>query len=300
MDGILNINKPPGKTSYGVVAAVKRLSGERRVGHSGTLDPDATGVLPVCLGRGTRIVEFLMDTTKVYRAEIELGITTDTYDSSGTIIKKSDPSCVSKQLVEIALDAFRGTIRQTPPMYSAVKHQGKPLYRLARAGISVARKSRTVKVHRLELVAWEPPVATVEVECGKGTYIRSLAHDLGQALGCGAHLRSLVRTRCGLFDIKDAVTMEQLEEAFRHGYWEHFVHPVDSVLRDLSAVVVDDAAEAAIRNGSPVVLESGNIRSDKASSRQKYCRAYSADGRFLGILRHVPDKGIWQPEKVLV
>lgn len=300
MDGILNINKPPGKTSYGVVAMVKRLSGERRVGHSGTLDPDATGVLPVCLGHGTRIVEFLMDTTKVYRAEIELGITTDTYDGSGKILKKSDPSCVSKQLVETALEAFRGTIRQTPPMYSALKHRGKPLYTLARAGISIARKSRTVKVHRLELVAWEPPVATVEVECGKGTYIRSLAHDLGQALGCGAHLKSLVRTRYGIFDIKDAVNMTQLEEAFRYGYGEHFVHPIDSVLQDLSAVVVDDAAEAAIRNGRPVALENGNSRSGKASSQQRYCRAYSADGRFLGILRRVPDKGIWQPEKVLV
>lgn len=300
MDGILNINKPPGKTSYDVVAMVKRLSGERRVGHAGTLDPDATGVLPVCLGWGTRIVEFLMDATKVYRAEIELGAATDTYDSSGQVIQRGDPSKIDRNQVASALDAFRGTIRQTPPMYSAVKHRGKPLYKLARSGISVERKSRTVKIHRLELVDWKPPVATVEVECGKGTYIRSLAHDLGQSLGCGAYLKSLVRTRCGLFDIKDAVTMSRLEEAFLHGYWEHFVHPVDIVLQDYSAVVVDDAAEAAIKNGSPVVLEHINSQTGKVSARQKYYRAYSADGRFLGILRHVPDKGIWQPKKVLV
>ena len=300
MDGILNINKPPGKTSFGVVAMVKRLSGERRVGHSGTLDPDATGVLPVCLGRGTRIVEFLMDTTKVYRAGIELGAATDTYDASGKITCKGDSSGINRAQVESALGAFRGTIRQTPPMYSAVKHRGKPLYTLARAGIEVERKSRTVKIHRLELVAWESPVATIEVECSKGTYIRSLAHDLGQSLGCGAHLKSLVRTRCGLFDIKDAISMPRLEEAFRLGYWERFVYPVDIVLRDYDAVVVDDAGEEAIRNGSPLVLEHNDSQDSKGNARQKYCRAYSSDGRFLAILRHVPEKGIWQPKKVLI
>ena len=298
MDGILNINKPPGKTSYRVVAAVKRLSGERRVGHAGTLDPDATGVLPVCLGRGTRIVEFLIDTTKTYRAQIELGKATDTYDGSGRITRQGDPSGIDYAILEHALEAFRGTIRQTPPMYSAVKHKGHPLYELARAGIEVERKSRTVKVHRLELISWEPPLATVEIECSKGTYIRSLAHDLGQSLGCGAHLKSLVRTRCGLFDIKDAVTIPQLEEAFRYGYWENFLYPIDIVLQDYSALVVDDAAEAAIRTGNSINVAdslSANINADK-----RYCRAYSQDGRFLGILCFVPEKGLWQPKKVMI
>ncbi|MCK4862912.1 MAG: tRNA pseudouridine(55) synthase TruB [Dehalococcoidales bacterium] len=296
MDGILNINKPPGKTSFGVVAMVKRLSGERHVGHAGTLDPDATGVLPVCLGRGTRIVEFLVDTTKVYRAEIELGTATDTYDGSGKITRRGDASKIGRAEVESALEGFRGSIQQTPPMYSAVKHQGKPLYMLARAGIEVKRKSRTVKIHRLELIAWESSVATVEVECGKGTYIRSLANDLGQSLGCGAHLKSLVRTRCGLFDIKDAVTTMQLEEAFLYGYWEHFIYPIDIVLQDYQAVVVDYEAEETIKNGSAVALG----QDVKCDTRQKYCRAYAVDGRFLGILRYIPEKGIWQPKKVLV
>jgi len=296
LDGILNIDKPPGKTSFGVVAIVKRLSGERHVGHAGTLDPDATGVLPVCLGRGTRIVEFLVDTTKVYRAGIELGAATDTYDGSGKITRRGDASKIDRVEVESALESFRGSIQQTPPMYSAVKHRGKPLYTLARAGIEVKRKSRTVKIHRLELLAWESPVATVEVECGKGTYIRSLAHDLGEALGCGAHLKSLVRTRCGIFDVKDAVSISQLEEAFLHGYWEHFMYPVDIVLQDYNAVVLDDAAEEAIKNGSAVALE----QDGKCDTRQKYYRAYAVDGRFLGILRYIPEKGIWQPKKVLV
>ena len=223
MDGILNIDKPPGKTSYGVVAMIKRLSGEKHVGHAGTLDPDATGVLPVCLGRGTRIVEFLVDAAKVYRGEIELGAVTDTYDGSGNVIKHGDASKIDRASVESAMEGFRGSIEQTPPMYSAVKHQGKPLYSLARAGIEVKRKSRTVKVHRLELLEWNHPLFTIEVECGKGTYIRSLANDLGQALGCGAYLKSLVRTRCGVFGIEDAVGMPKLEEAFRHGYWEQFM-----------------------------------------------------------------------------
>jgi tRNA pseudouridine55 synthase len=296
LDGILNIDKPPGTTSFGVVAALKRLSGEKHVGHAGTLDPDATGVLPVCLGKGTRIVEFLVDTTKVYRAGIALGTATDTYDGSGKITKRGDASKIDRAAVESALEGFRGSIKQTPPMFSAVKHQGKPLYTLARAGIEVKRKSRTVKIHRLELLEWKPPVFTIEIECGKGTYIRSLANDLGQVLGCGAHLKSLVRTRCGIFDIKDAVSMSKLEEAFRHGYWEHFVYPMDIVLQDYKAVVLDDDAEEAIKNGSAVALE----QDVKCDARQKYCRAYAVDGRFLGILRHVPDKGIWQPKKVLV
>jgi tRNA pseudouridine55 synthase len=300
LDGILNINKPQGKTSYSIVALVKRLSGEKRVGHAGTLDPAATGVLPVCLGRGTRVIEFLVDTTKIYRAEIEFGIATDTYDSSGKITRQGDPSGITQNQLESALDSFRGPIQQTPPMYSAVKHNGQPLYKLARAGIRVERRSRTAVIHRLELTSWQPPTATLEVECSKGTYIRSLAHDLGQALGCGAHLKSLIRTRCGLFDIKDAISISQLEEAFRYGYWEHFVYPSDIVLQDYQAVVVDHEAEEAIRNGSPIALEHGSTRDSKDSPRQKYCRAYTLDGRFLGVLHRVPEKGVWQPKKVMV
>jgi len=296
LDGILNINKPPGKTSFGVVAAVKRLSGEKRVGHSGTLDPDATGVLPICLGRATRIVEFLVDTTKTYRAMIELGIATDTYDSSGQVTHRGDASQIHRADVESALEAFRGPIQQTPPMYSAVKHRGKPLYKLAREGIEIERKSRTVTIHRLEMLDWQPPVVTLEIECSKGTYIRSLANDLGEALGCGAHLKNLVRTRCGIFDIRDSVSLAQLEEASRRGYWEHFLYPADIALQEYSAVVVDDTGEEAIRNGSPLALE----QDTKGDSRQKYCRAYSADGRFLGILRYDKDREAWRPKKVMV
>jgi tRNA pseudouridine55 synthase len=294
MDGILNIDKPAGKTSYGVVAMVKRLSGERRVGHAGTLDPAATGVLPVCLGQATRVVEFLVPATKTYRAEIELGIATDTFDASGTVTLRVDPSSVDLNKFQSALASFRGPIQQTPPMYSALKHRGQPLYKLARAGINVERRSRTVTVHRLELVSWQPPVVALEIECSKGTYVRSLAHDLGQALGCGAHLKGLVRTRCGIFGIEDAVSLARLEEVFRRGDWQRFLYPVDSVLQDFDAVVVDDAAVLVIKNGQPIAIEDSHaVDTDKI-----YRRAYSRDGSFLGLLRYVPDKGLWQPKKV--
>jgi tRNA pseudouridine55 synthase len=296
LDGILNIDKPAGKTSYGVVAIVKRLSGERRVGHAGTLDPAATGVLPVCLGQATRIVEFLVPAAKTYHAEIELGIATDTFDASGKVMQRDDPSSIELDKFQTALASFRGPIRQTPPMYSALKHHGQPLYKLARAGINVERKSRTVTVHRLELVSWQLPVAALEIECSKGTYIRSLAHDLGQALGCGAHLKSLVRTRCGIFGIEDAVSLSKLEEAFHCGEWQRFLYPVDSVLQDFDAVVVDDTAVTAMKNGQSIAVADSHV----ADGDNLYRRAYSRDGSFLGILRYVPDKGLWQPKKVFV
>jgi len=286
---------------------VKRLSREQRVGHAGTLDPVATGVLPICLGQGTRITEFLVDATKAYRAEIELGAATDTYDVSGRIIQKRDPSGVSRGQLESALASFCGLIRQTPPMYSALKYQGKPLYKLARAGITVERRSRLVKIYDLELVDWQPHIATVEVICGKGTYIRSLAHDLGHALGCGAYLKNLIRLRCGLFDIRDAVSVPQLEDAFRYGYWQHFIYPIDSVLSHWAAMVVNDDTGQRIRDGCPLVLgngEGGKGRSypeqyiPTGSSYENRCRVYALDGRFLGVLRFDSERGQWQPEKV--
>ena len=309
MDGILNINKPWGKTSFSVVALVKRLSKERRVGHAGTLDPTATGVLPVCLGQGTRIIEFLVDATKAYQAQIELGVTTDTYDASGKITRKGDPSGISQEQLESALASFRGLTQQTPPMYSAVKHKGQRLYELARAGITVERKSRPTRIYNLEITDWQPPVVTIKVECGKGTYIRSLAHDLGQLLGCGANLKNLIRLSYGPFDVKSAVSVPELEDAFRYGYWQHFVHPIDTVLLHWRAMVVNDATEDIIRKGAPVALEGDNSSGITGSpeehpsvwsSVETHCRTYTLDGHFLGVLRFNPERGQWQPEKVFL
>jgi len=292
VDGILNINKPRGKTSFSIVSLVRRMSGEKRVGHAGTLDPLATGVLPVCLGQGTRIIEFLVDAHKAYRAEIEFGVATDTYDATGSITSKGDPSGINQEKLLEALNSFCGLISQIPPMYSAVKHGGKPLYELARSGIEVERKSRLARIYHLELINWQPPVATIEVECGKGTYIRSLAHDLGQLLGCGANLRSLTRSRYGFFNIEDAVSLSQLEDAFRYGYWQHFFYPIDFVLSHWAAIVVGDTTENDIRNGRSLVFA--------PTSYGNHCRVYTGDGSFLGVLWFNSEKGQWQPDKVFL
>ena len=301
MDGILNVNKPRGKTSFGIVALIRRLSGERRVGHAGTLDPEATGVLPICLGQATRVVEFLVDATKTYRAEIELGIATDTYDSTGMIVQRGDVSRIGREQVEAVLDSFRGQILQTPPMYSAVKHQGRPLYHLARAGITIERRQRQVEVYRLEVTAWQPPVVTVEVVCSKGTYIRSLAHDIGQVLGCGATVRSLIRLRCGIFGIEEAVSVPELEDAFRDGYWQQFVRPMDSVLTDWRAETVSEEMVQVIRNGRPVELASnpgGDPEVPPDSVSDTRCRVYTPDGRLLSLMRLDTATRQWLPVKV--
>jgi len=292
MDGILNINKSAGKTSFGVVAAVKRLTGEHHAGHAGTLDPDATGVLPVCLGRATRVVEFLMDTRKTYRAEVELGKATDTYDGSGKITYQGDIANVDINKIGQALALFRGNIEQIPPAYSALKHRGQPLYRLARANTVIQRKSRKVTIHRLELISWQPPLVTLEIDCSKGTYIRSLAYDLGESLGCGAYLKNLIRTHYGIFDIKYAISLTQLEEACTRGEWQKHLYPIDSVLEDMESIVVDEEGEAAIKTGS--LLKNKPPENDKG----QYRRAYNKGGRFLAILTWDKESEHWRPKKV--
>lgn len=231
-----------------------------------------------------------MDTAKIYRAEIELGITTDTYDAEGKVTQKTDASNINRKQVETALSMFRGEITQTPPAYSAVKYHGKPSYKLARAGIAIVPKRRLARIDRIEVIDWQPPVVTVEIDCGKGTYIRSLANDLGQMLGCGAYLKNLARLRCGVFDIADSVTIDELEEAFRVGYWEGLLYPMDSVLTSLPAVVIGEENERAVCNGKAVPLE--------GCSPADLCRAYNQCGNLLAVLRFDTERGLWQPEKV--
>ena len=269
------------------------------MGHAGTLDPDAAGVLPVCLGRGTRVVEFLIDTIKVYRARIQLGITTDTGDKSGRIIRQGSTSGIKRECLESQLSSFLGTVEQTPPMYSAVKHCGKRLYQFARAGIKVKRKSRPVQIYRLDLTGWQPPLATLEIVCGKGTYVRSLVEDLGDVLGCGATLDKLSRLRCGVFDIGESVSMEFFDDACRSGCWQHLVYPVDTVLLDWPAVVVGERECQLIRNGQALPLENEWSKSG-GSQDSVYCRAYSLDGSFLAVLRFNAGSNRWQPVKVFV
>ena len=195
INGILNIDKPKDLTSMDVVRRIKRASKQKRVGHGGTLDPIATGVIPICMGQATRMMEYVVDGSKEYRGTVEMGVETDTYDAMGEAVRRADTSGVTAYRIEGALDSFEGEVMQVPPMYSALKIKGKRLYNLARAGIEVEREARPVKVHDVKLLDYTPPHAVVEVSCGRGFYMRSLAHDLGQALGCGGHLKELVRLR---------------------------------------------------------------------------------------------------------
>ena len=290
--GILNVNKPEGKTSFSVVAWLRRLAGEKHVGHAGTLDPIATGVLPVCFGQATRVVQFLADSNKTYLAEIELGAVTDTFDREGEITRCQDPGGITRTQVEKALASFQGSIEQSPPRYSALKYQGKRHYELARAGIHVATKPRRVHIIAIELIDYKLPLVTIKVECSKGTYIRSLAHDLGQTLGCGAYLKNLTRLQCGPFVIEDALPVSEIKCLFHKGIWDQVLYPVDTPLLNWNAVIVDRAGELAIENGCSISLNKAHhITGD-------YCRAYSPDGQFIAILHFLPDQNLWHPDKV--
>jgi tRNA pseudouridine55 synthase len=295
MDGILNLNKPSGMTSFGVVARVKRITGEKHTGHAGTLDPLATGVLPVCLGQATRVIQYLFAETKTYRAEVELGKSTDTYDITGQVTRTGDASAITRQDIENLLDRFRGTILQVPPMYSALKFKGKPLYELARAGMEVERKSRTAQIFKLEISGWQPPVVTLDVDCGKGTYIRCLAHDLGEALGCGANMKSLVRRRVGSFLIEEALSLPELEEIFQRGAGDLNIYPPDFVLQSYNAIVVSHEQMCSLVHGMPVTPGPGSLRSG-TEGENGYCRAYTQDGTFIGMLRFEQEQ--WYPDKV--
>jgi tRNA pseudouridine55 synthase len=297
--GILNVDKPADWTSFRVVSTVRRLSGIRRVGHAGTLDPFATGVLLVCLGQATRLTEYLIQATKLYRAEVHLGAVTDTFDATGTLLRQGDASAVSSSRIEHALTTFQGEIEQVPPMFSALKHGGEPLYRYARAGQPVERPARLVTIHRIQLLGFEPPVATIEVECGKGTYIRTLAYDLGERLGCGAHLSGLVRLRVGSFTLENACPVADLETAFQEGRWQVLLHPPDAALPDWPAITLSEEEVTTVRFGQ--ALPAAELRPSSPWSPEpgQLCRAYSPQGELLAVLRYEAAADIWRPIKVL-
>ena len=225
--GVLNLNKPPRLTSRQAVDRVKRILNVKKAGHGGTLDPDATGVLLICLGDGTKLFEALQVGTKEYEGTFILGITTDTLDASGQIIETADTSQITPDQVRSVCQQFLGEIEQMPPMFSAVKHKGKPLYKLARRGIEIERRSRWIFIESIELLSSNIPEIRFRVVCSKGTYIRVLAADIGAALGCGAHLSELTRTRSGVFKIEGAHTFESLKRTPEFAY--QAVTPIDAV-----------------------------------------------------------------------
>ena len=326
MDGILNLNKPKSWTSHDVVAYVRRLTGVRRIGHAGTLDPMATGVLLVCLGRATRIAEYLMAGRKRYRAAIRLGISTDSHDADGRVTATS-PVTVNRSEVERALSVFRGSIEQVPPMVSAIKQNGQPLYKLARRGITVERAARRVEIFDLTLTDWHPPTLTVELTCSPGTYVRALARDLGQQLGCGAHLTALTRLSSGVFSLSEAIDLQQFaavvaaDERVRAKAppdpipasapelsrdererikkftpaWHSLVLPIDAGLKHFPKCTLGAQESRRLRSGQPLPAEL------VTAPRDKLCRVYlatDADRKLLALIRFDDDTQSWRPHKV--
>jgi len=251
--GILNIDKPAGWTSHDVVGKVRRLLGQKSVGHAGTLDPLATGVLLVCVGHATRVAEYLMAGRKVYRATVQLGLTTDTCDIEGTTIATAPVPELTHDDLTQALAAFIGKLAQVPPAFSAIKQAGVPAYQRARRGETVALAARPVTIHQIELLAWQPPRLTIDVTCDPGTYIRSLARDLGAALGCGGALAELRRLRSGRFGIEDAVSLETLAEACQTGQLGRYLHPIRAALYDLTPIPVGAEDAARLAHGQPII-----------------------------------------------
>ena len=248
MDGLLILDKPAGVTSFDMVRQVRRWCQTRRVGHAGTLDPLATGVLPVAVGRATRLVEYLMAGEKTYQATLRLGMVTDTQDAEGHVLAEASWQGIDHAALSTVAAGFVGAIEQLPPMYSALKKDGKPLYQLARQGIDVERQVRTVQIDSLVIDAFDPPLATITVHCSKGTYIRTLCHDIGQQLGCGAHMTALRRLACGRFDLAMSATPEELQERLDQGQPLPLL-PLAEILADWTPVALSGPPLERLLNG---------------------------------------------------
>jgi tRNA pseudouridine55 synthase len=294
LHGFLIVDKPAGLTSHDVVARVRRIAGMKKVGHGGTLDPFATGVLPVALGHATRMLQFLLDSDKGYVVRAALGAETDTGDLEGQVVERSSPAqWPAADDIERALHDFTGEIDQTPPAYSAIKVGGRPLYERARRGEQVDVPTRRVRVYGIELDAYHPPYLTLRIACGKGTYIRSLVRDVGRALGVYAYCEALRRTQTGPFCLADAWRLDQLLDTDVRANWPAIALHPDSPLLDRPAVVLDGSRRGAWYDGRPVALATPAA----ADADAAVVRAYAADGHFVGLGRY--EAGVLAPSVVL-
>ncbi|MET0918318.1 MAG: tRNA pseudouridine(55) synthase TruB [Burkholderiales bacterium] len=278
VDGVLLLDKPTGLSSNAALQRARRAFNAEKAGHTGTLDPLASGLLPLCFGEATKFARFLLDADKRYTATVRFGTTTTTQDAEGEVVATA-PVTLDRAAIEAALAAFRGVIRQVPPAYSALKHQGRSHYEYARAGIDVPRAAREVRISSLKLTAWNPPDAILDVECSKGTYIRTLAADLGDALGCGAHLAALRREATGGFSIGDAVALDALEAQAPEARALALL-PVDTLLAELPRLAVDAADAQRLRDGRAIGPVAG---------APECCRAYAPDGTLLGVIAREGD-----------
>jgi tRNA pseudouridine55 synthase len=289
ISGVLVVDKPVGLTSHEVVQIIRRGTNIRRAGHTGTLDPRASGVLIVLIGPAVRLSEYVSASDKRYQAIIRLGATTDTFDADGHFTSKDQMVEITEEQFVTALKSFVGEIIQTPPPYSAVKVHGRPAYDMAREGEEVELEPRKIQVYSLDLLEWAPPEVVIDVYCSSGTYVRSLANDLGTKLGCGAYLTGLRRTKSGRFTLRDAVPLRKLREAFDAGNWYQFVIPAAEALSDWPAVELDNEQVEAVRHGHRVPAQPD----DKGMAR-----GISEAGELVALLEIDSATQEWQPRKV--
>ena len=314
-NGVLNVYKEAGFTSHDVVAKLRGICGQKKIGHTGTLDPDAVGVLPVCLGNATKLCDLLAGETKEYEAVLLLGKVTDTQDLSGTVLEEHEVTADEKEAEAAAL-SYIGNYEQIPPMYSALKVNGKKLYELARAGKEVERQARPVQIFSIRILKTELPEITFRVECSKGTYIRTLCHDIGQKLGCGGAMKSLKRTRVGRFPIEEARTLGELERLAKEGRLEEALIPVEELFFHCPRITVKPEFERLVRNGNElhpdqVVVEQMFPGSDASAQAvpcreegegQETFRVCGTDGTFYGLYAFWPEgrTGKYRPVKMFL
>lgn len=297
LNGIIVIRKEAGYTSHDVVAKMRGICKQKKIGHTGTLDPQATGVLPVCLGSGTKLCDMLTDKDKEYVAELRLGVETDTQDMTGQVLREAEVTTTEEQVREAVLQ-FQGDYDQVPPMYSALKVDGKKLYELARAGKEVERKPRRVQILEIEILEMNLPVVKMRVHCSKGTYIRTLCADIGSRLGCGGAMQSLVRTKVGQFTLEKAVTLQELEAIRDEGKLESVLYPVDSVFSGCPALTVSRAFEKLVNNGNPILPV--HTVEKKVCAVGEWVRIYREDKSFVGVYAYDAAKERYQPVKMFL
>lgn len=298
VNGIINVYKEKGYTSFDVVAKMRGIFHQKKIGHTGTLDPDAEGVLPVCLGKATKVCDLLTDKDKEYKAVLLLGQETDTQDISGEILNTSEVD-VTEEEVKRAILSFVGEYEQVPPMYSALKVNGQKLCDLARKGITVERKSRSVTIHKIEINTIQLPEVEMTVSCSKGTYIRTLCDDIGKKLGCYGCMKSLLRTKVDKFIVEEAYTLSELQELsqFPENEWK-FIEPVDGVFQKYEAVTTSEDAEKLVVNGNRIPINM--ILDFTEEKKQERVRLYNSNQKFIGIYTYIEESKEFKPVKLFM
>lgn len=294
--GVLNIHKEKGYTSHDVVAKLRGIVGQKKIGHTGTLDPDATGVLPVCLGKATKICDMLTDKNKTYETVMLLGKVTDTQDISGVVLSEKDTAYLEEETVRAVIASFVGDYMQVPPMYSALKVNGKKLYELAREGIEIERKARPVTILSIQIKEVNLPRFRMEVTCSKGTYIRTLCQDIGEKLGCGACMEELIRTKVSRFELKDSLTLAEVSALKEAGRLEEILVPVDEMFSDYEAVSLKEEFISFAYNGN--VFFPKHLQRHIELTDGKLVRVYDGQGQFIAIYKFIKEKYLFKIEKM--